>query len=115
MARLELQGYRVPLVTGTAETDLAGSLTYYFNAQQKLQQIVFRGFTGDARNLVGLLVGRYHLTRRLTNDPALAVFEAVRADGGEMSTLQIHAVPIVKASEPRQRLDVSLVLQRPEE
>ena len=36
---LQLQGYRVPLVTGTTVADLAGSLTYYFNAQQQVQRI----------------------------------------------------------------------------
>ena len=29
---LQLQGYRVPLVSGTSLRDVAGSLTYYFNA-----------------------------------------------------------------------------------
>ena len=47
LAQLQLEGYRVPLVTGTARHDLAGSLTYYFNAEQKLQQITFVGTTGD--------------------------------------------------------------------
>ncbi len=36
---LQLQGYRVPLVTGTKVADLAGSLTYYFNARQQVQRI----------------------------------------------------------------------------
>lgn len=48
LAQLQLQGYRVPLVTGTGEADLAGSLTYYFNARQKVQRITFCGTTGDA-------------------------------------------------------------------
>ena len=43
LAQLQLEGYRVPLVTGTAKHNLAGSLTWYFNAQQKLQQITFVG------------------------------------------------------------------------
>ncbi|HEV3024657.1 MAG TPA: DUF6690 family protein, partial [Pirellulales bacterium] len=30
LSQLDLQGYRVPLVTGTKPDDLAGSLTYYF-------------------------------------------------------------------------------------
>ena len=34
-AQLQLQGYRVPLVTGTGEGDLAGSMTYFFNPQQQ--------------------------------------------------------------------------------
>ena len=52
LANLDLQGYRVPLVSGTADGDLAGSLTYYFNSQQRVQRITFIGSTGDARPLV---------------------------------------------------------------
>ena len=40
---LQLQGYRVPLVTGTGLSDVAGSLTYYFNAGQQVQRITLRG------------------------------------------------------------------------
>ena len=115
LAQLQLQGYRVPLVTGTAETDLAGSLTYYFNSQQRLEQIAFRGSTGDARNLVGLLSSRYHLTRRLTNDPSLALYEAARSDGQPSSAMRIQAAAIIKANQPHERFEVQLVLQRPEE
>ena len=60
LAQVQLQGYRVPLVTGTTENDLAGSLTYYFNAQQQVVQIAFHGTTGDVRNLLALLSNRYH-------------------------------------------------------
>ena len=35
LAELDMQGYRVPLVTGTGDADVAGSLTYYFNAKQR--------------------------------------------------------------------------------
>ena len=55
---LQLQGYRVPLVTGTTLADVAGSLTYYFNAQQRVQRITFRGTTGDPSVLATLLAQR---------------------------------------------------------
>ena len=54
---LQLQGYRVPLVTGTGLADVAGSLTYYFNARQQVQRITFRGTTGDPQRF-GSLVGQ---------------------------------------------------------
>jgi hypothetical protein len=112
LARLQLQGYRVPLVTGTAESDLAGALTYYFNPQQQLQQITFQGTTGDARNLVAFLAGRLHFVRRLTNDPGLTVYEAVRSDGKPAGSVRIRSAGIVKASEPFTRFDVELALER---
>ena len=50
LAELDMQGYRVPLVTGTKYDDLAGSLTYYFDQDQRVKLIHFRGTTGDPRN-----------------------------------------------------------------
>jgi hypothetical protein len=114
LAQLQLQGYRVPLVTGTAESDLAGSLTYYFNPQQQVQRIAFHGTTGDARKLVAMLAAQYHLTRRLTNDPGLMVYEAVRPDGRPASACRIRSASIVQASDAYRRFDVELVLERPQ-
>ena len=94
LAQLQLEGYRVPLVTGTAQHDLAGSLTYYFNAEQKLQQITFIGTTGDPRPLIGLLTSRFHLTRRLVNDPGLVVYEAVHYNNQPASSLQLRLAPL---------------------
>ena len=54
-----LQGYRVPLVTGTAESDLAGSLTYFFDGRPKLRRITFLGTTGNPQRLVEFLGKRY--------------------------------------------------------
>ena len=102
LVQMQLQGYRVPLVTGTTENDLAGSLTYYFNAQQQVEQIAFHGTTGDVRYLLGLLGGRHHLVRRLTNDPGLTLYESVRSDGSPASSVQIRSAPSIKANEPRQ-------------
>jgi hypothetical protein len=114
LAELPLQGYRVPLVTGTAETDLAGSLTYYFNAQQRVQRISFQGATGDPRKLIRLLTTRYQFTRRLTNDPGLFVYEAADPAGRPRSVLKIQSAPVVKSTEPYRRFRVELVLERPQ-
>lgn len=113
LARLQLQGYRVPLVTGTKATDLAGSLTYYFNARQKVDRITFHGTTGDARELVRLLTTRYRFARRLTNSPGLFVYETVQPDGAPGGVLRITSAQVVKASEPYQRFRVELVIDRP--
>jgi hypothetical protein len=112
LAQLQLEGYRVPLVTGTAQHDLAGSLTYYFNAQQKLQQITFIGTTGDPRPLIGLLTNRFHLARRLVNDPGLVVYEAVHADNQPASNLQIRLAPLADPNDLYRRYNVELSLQQ---
>ena len=115
LADLQLQGYRVPLVTGPAETDLAGALTYYFNSYQQLQRITFQGTTGDGRELVRFLTAQYGFQRRLTNDPSLFVYEVPRLGGPPQSILRLKLVPTLKADMPHQRFDVWLVIERPEE
>ena len=60
------QGYRVPIVTGEQTDDLAGALTYYFNNQQQLQRIAFRGTTGKPQRIIAMLQQKFHLTKRPT-------------------------------------------------
>ncbi len=114
LAHLQMQGYRVPLVTGTGEGDLAGSLTYYFGPRQKLQRISFQGSTGNANKLVKFLTTEYHFTRRITNDAALFLYEVPDATGKVVSQLEIRSAQVVRSDQPLQRFDISLVIERPE-
>ena len=61
------QGYRVPIVTGEETNDLAGALTYYFDNQQQLQRISFRGTTGEPQRIITMLQQTFHLTKRPTS------------------------------------------------
>jgi hypothetical protein len=109
---LQLQGYRVPLVSGTSLQDVAGSLTYYFNAGQQVQRIMLRGTTGDPSALAALLTARYHFTRRLTNDPGVVLYEAVDSDNQPAGTLKIRSAKVIKANQPHLRFEVDLVMDR---
>ena len=111
---LQLQGYRVPLVSGTAEDDLAGALTYYFNPQQQVQRITFSGTTGDPRRLIRWVVDHFALARRLTNDPGIILYERQGPDRRPQSTLSIRPVPVVKASDARARYNIALLIERPQ-
>ena len=113
MAQLQLQGYRIPLVTGTARNDLAGALTYYFGPEQRVRKITFNGTTGDATRLVQLVTSRYGLRRRPANDSGLFIYEAPDAEGDVQSLLRIRPTGIVKADQPYQRFHVDLVLVPP--
>ncbi|MBN2216100.1 MAG: hypothetical protein JW719_01860 [Pirellulales bacterium] len=115
MSQLQLQGYRVPLVTGTARDDLAGALTYYFGPEQRVRQITFNGTTGDATRLVRLLVGRYGFHRRQANDSGLFVYEAPDQKGDIRSVLRIRPTGVVRADQPHQRFHVDLLLAPPEQ
>lgn len=114
LGQLDLQGYRVPLVTGTAEDDLAGALTYYFNARQQVQRITFQGTTGGTGRLVSLLTSRFGFARRLTNDPGVFIYEVKGPDRQVKSSLWIRAAGVVEASKSYSRFDVMLTLERPE-
>lgn len=109
---LSLQGYRVPLVTGTKPDDLAGSLTYYFNYQRQLQRITFSGTTGDYRRLLKLLTGYYGFVNRPTNTPNVILFE-VPVSGPAASYLWIQPVDVVRADQPLNQFQLTLVLERP--
>jgi hypothetical protein len=111
---LQLQGYRVPLVTGTGLSDVAGSLTYYFNAQQQVQRITLRGTTGDPSVLVSLVTSRHQFTRRLTNDPGVVVYEAVDWRNRSAGSLQIRSAKVVTANQPYMWFEVDLVMDRAE-
>jgi hypothetical protein len=109
-----LQAYRVPLVTGPKETDLAGSLTYYFDADQRLERIEFSGRTGDARVLVEFLSQRHNFVRRRSADPGTIEYE-VRRDGKPISELVLRSAPVLDASLPQSWFHVQLALSRTSE
>jgi len=113
LAQLQLHGYRVPLVTGTSETDVAGSLTYYFNAAQQVQQITLRGATGDPRALIAFLSSRYGYVRRPNNDPSRLLYETVNTRGQSLGSMIIHSAPVVRADRPYQRYSITLTMDRP--
>lgn len=62
-----LHGFRVALVTGTNPWDLHGSLTYFFDENQQVQRIAFRGWTGDASQLLDLLTRKYNFKSQPTH------------------------------------------------
>jgi hypothetical protein len=114
LAHLPLQGYRVPLVTGTAQDDLAGSLTYYFNPHQQVQRITFSGTTGNTGKLVNLVKARFGFTRRLTNDPGVFLYELPDSKGRVNSFVWIRPARVVRANDPYRRFEVALLIERPE-
>ena len=114
LPHLQLQGYRVPVITGTSVADLAGSLTYYFNAAQQAQRITLRGTTGDPSAVVAIVTGRHHFTRRLTNDPGVVLYEAVDSSNKPTGTLKIRSARVVKANQPYMRFEVDLEMDRAE-
>lgn len=112
LAELDLQGYRVPLVSGTNPDDLAGSLTYYFDKNQQVARIIFHGTTGDPRKLVGLVSTKYQLLPQATDDPALMLYQA-KWNGKPHSELRIRTARVLRADQPFARYEVDLAIKRP--
>ncbi len=113
LAELHLQGFRVPLVTGTRDDDVAGSLTYYFTPQHQLERITLYGNTGDGRRLATLMTAAFGFQPQPTDDPKLRLYQ-VRQGRKVRSELRIWVAEVVDATEPRDRFHVALWLARPQ-
>lgn len=114
MGQIQLEGFRVPVFTGTAEDDIAGTLTYYFDPHQRPHRIAFFGTTGDPKKLLELLTRQFGFERNVLNDPSIVVYEVpVPKPYKPASTLKIEPMPVVSANDPLRRFQISLVLERP--
>ena len=110
LADLNLEGLRVPLVTGTDLDDLAGSLTYYFDKQHQVRRITFHGYTGDGRKLVDLVTQRYGLRPEPSLEAGLYL---AKWNGKPTSALRIRHATVVRSTAPHARLEVLLEINRP--
>jgi hypothetical protein len=103
----DLAGMRVPLISGTAAYDLAGSLTYYFDQQQVLQRIAFQGTTGDASYIKALVT-----QLGLQPKPTYGGTTLVRQSGDVVSDM-LRVRPLPGQASPIQRFDLIFELNRP--
>jgi hypothetical protein len=109
----DMQGYRVPLVTGPSEADLAGSLTYYFNAKQEVQRITFVGTTGNPGPLVKLLMQRFKFAPYPSQMPGVDIYQ-LRWHNQPRSELRLRLGDVVRADVPLRRFDVDLEINLPD-
>ena len=110
LADTRLEGMRVPIVTGTRPDDIAGTLSYYFDGNQKLQRVTLHGFTGDPNRLVSVMQKHYEMTR----EPSLeaGVFTK-RWNGEPVHFLRMTHAPIVYSDAVHQKYTVFLELNQP--
>jgi hypothetical protein len=110
LAESDLQGLRVPLVTGPNVDDLTGSLTYYFDKQRICQRVTFQGTSGDPRRLVMLCT----MLHEMQGVPSLNAGLYVRVKSNQPeSLLQVDYAPVVKLTSPHQAAALTLELNRP--
>jgi hypothetical protein len=108
---LGLFAIRVPFVSGTQSASLAGSLTYYFNTQEQVEHISFRGRTGDPSRLVRLLMQKYQF-QPAPSQPGEYVYQ-VSDRGGIYSELRTRPEPVVATARSHGAHSVELELARP--
>ena len=102
-----LQGYRVPVVTGTRPDDIAGSLTYYFTTNQHVRRLAFQGTTGDPRRLVELVTTKYELRPQPPAQPGELLYQ-VRWNNEPRSEMLIKPDRVFRADAPYGRYEVTL-------
>jgi hypothetical protein len=103
---------RVPLVTGTHVSSLAGSLTYYFNSNGAVEHISFRGRTGDTTPLVNFLARTYEFQRG--DAPVGEQLYQVRRGRRIQSELRTRPEPVLRSTSPHGSIGVELELARPD-
>jgi hypothetical protein len=104
-------GVRVALVTGTGMSDLAGSLTYQFNAQGQVEHISFRGRTADTTEILQFLVSQYKLQRM--DAPAGEQLYQVRSGKQVYSEFRSLPESVLWSNSPHGSFGVVLELGRP--
>lgn len=112
---MNLQGYRVSLVTGPSPDDLTGVLTYYFDNHKQLQQIQFQGTTGHLGRLTAMLRQQFHMSQRIVNDPSLTIFETPASFRGSKNIMEARAPMVIKSDQLYHRYEIYLQLNRPVE
>ena len=110
--RLETGWYalRVPLVTGTEPSDVAGSLTYFFNGQDYVERIALSAVTDDAE-LLSSLVQQYYGLR-----PYAAAGRGLLLSfyqGAPIGMLKIEDAAVLRPGEPLSRYRIELELNLP--
>ena len=109
LAELDLQGWRVPLARGSDPTDLAGSITYYFDKQRVVQRIVLHGYMANPAELVQLATTRYRMQPVPNN---LAELYTSSLDGKTVGAFRIRYAPVIRADVASRRCQILLELNR---
>lgn len=110
LADVELEGFRVPLVTGTELTDFAGSITYYFDKQHALQRIVLDGTCGETTLIEKFVAEDLKLKKRPTLGAGLYTYSW---NGTAKSVVKCSYAPVVESSSPFNRFSVYMEINHP--
>ena len=109
LADTQLDGLRVPLVTGTAPSDIAGTLTYNFDRYKRLQRLTVHGTTGDATRFIAELQQQYQMQQV----PSLGgVLYLLSWNGKPTSIVHVEPAAVIYADSPYSRFNVLIELNQ---
>lgn len=111
VADLRWQGMRVPLATGAAEQDVAGSLTYYFDQEHRVRRITFHGQTGNPTALARVCRDYFEMQPEPSLSPMLLTR---RWNGGLQSVLLVRPAAVLRSDQPHTRYEILLELNHPD-
>lgn len=109
LSDLDLNGWRVPIAMGSNPRNLAGSISYYFDTQRRVQRITVHGYLSDPTELVRLATTRYGMHRMPSARGDLYV---ASIEGKTIGALRLLRPPVVRAEAPGQRCAVLMELNR---
>ncbi|MCA9128437.1 MAG: hypothetical protein KDB22_15225 [Planctomycetales bacterium] len=110
LADMQLDGLRVPLVTGTTQSDLAGTLTYYFDRYQRLQRVSVHALTGDPTRVIAEMQHSYQLYQEPSLGGGLYL---TKWNGKPTSIMHVSPAAIIRADAPYARFQVFVELNQP--
>ncbi len=106
----QLDGFRVPLITGTRPDDLVGALTYYFDRFQRVQRISLHAVTGDPTRISRDVLQHF----RLAQQPSLGGgLYTTRWNGSATNVMHITPAAVITANNQNARFQVFLELNQP--
>lgn len=109
LADTQMDGLRVPLVTGTSPNDIAGTLTYSFDRYQRVQRLTVQGTTGDATRFMTELQQQY----RMQQVPSLGgVLYLLSWNGNATNVVHIEPAAVIYADSPYSRFNVLIELNQ---
>ena len=110
LSNVQMDGLRVPVVTGTLPTDIAGTLTYYFDVNKAVQRIQLHGTTGDPSLIASLMVDYYRLKPEQSLGGQLFT---TRWNNRVTSVMHVTPAPVIYAGATNARFAVFLELNQP--
>ncbi len=109
LSETQLDGMRAPLITGSTPTDMAGTVTYYFDRYKQLKRVTVHATVGDPTRFVAELQRAYQLSQ----EPSLGGnLYMVKWNGMPTSLLYITPATVVYNDSPYGRFNLFLELNQ---